>query len=230
MWIDDLERLRKLQATRLKEARELRGFSSASAAARRYNWNVASYVSHENGTRGIGRMYREYARKLRVSPAWLLGHSDDRDSVVRGVIVVGDASVGTWRDRSSGGSSAGSTKTVGVPTDSEYDDDDKFAVRVADASMSKVLPQNSFAICVPVPEGARLRIEQIVYVERTRDGLVEMSLRRVSAVTANGKATLSTHPTDARQRQDISFPSTRSEERLRIVGNMVGKYEDYPHS
>lgn len=75
---DVIERLRKLQAARLREARKLRGFKSARAAQLHYGWSSA-YGSHENGTRGIGRMYLEYARNFRVKPAWLLGHSVERD-------------------------------------------------------------------------------------------------------------------------------------------------------
>jgi hypothetical protein len=72
------EGLRKVQAERLREARKLRGFPTARAAQLRYGWSSA-YSSHENGTRGIGRAYREYARKFAVNPAWLLGHSEQRD-------------------------------------------------------------------------------------------------------------------------------------------------------
>ena len=72
------EGLRKLRAERLREARKLRGFPSARAAQLRYGWSSA-YSNHENGTRGIGRAYREYARKFAVNPAWLLGHSEERD-------------------------------------------------------------------------------------------------------------------------------------------------------
>ena len=70
-----------LQASRLREARELCGFKSASATAERFGWPVPTYVSHENGTRDIGRKYREYAKTFRVNPAWLLGHSDERGSI-----------------------------------------------------------------------------------------------------------------------------------------------------
>jgi hypothetical protein len=68
----------ELQASRLREARKLRGFKSASLAAQRFGWPVPTYVSHENGTRGIGRRYQEYAKQFRVNPAWLLGHSAER--------------------------------------------------------------------------------------------------------------------------------------------------------
>jgi len=71
--------LRKLQATRLREARKRCGFPSARAAQLHYGWSSA-YPSHENGTRGIWRMYMEYARRFEVRPEWLLGHSQKRDA------------------------------------------------------------------------------------------------------------------------------------------------------
>jgi hypothetical protein len=68
----DEDRLRALQADRLPEARQLRGFKSANGAAKSFGWSSA-YISHENGTRGIGRQYLEYALAFRVHEAWLLG-------------------------------------------------------------------------------------------------------------------------------------------------------------
>lgn len=38
---------------RLKKMRVKRGFASATSAARTYGWNLNTYRSHENGTRGI---------------------------------------------------------------------------------------------------------------------------------------------------------------------------------
>lgn len=75
---DEDDELRQLQAARLREARQLRGFPSARAAQLHFGWSSA-YGHHENGIRGIGRMYRDYARKFGVNPAWLLGHSEERD-------------------------------------------------------------------------------------------------------------------------------------------------------
>jgi hypothetical protein len=74
----DNARLRELQAVRLRDACQLRGFKSAGEAAKSYGWSSA-YISHENGTRGIGRAYLDYARSFTVNPARLLGHSDERD-------------------------------------------------------------------------------------------------------------------------------------------------------
>lgn len=227
MWETEVERLRKLQAARLREARELRGFRTSSAAARRYGWPVPTYVSHENGTRGIGRKYREYAKKLRVNPTWLLGHSDERDAVVKGVAVVADAAVGTWREAASGGLEQESNqRVISAPG---RDGDDRFAVRLADASMNRAFPQGSFAICEHVEEKEEFVVGQVLYVERTRGGMTELSLRRISAVNARGMV-LSTYSVDPRIRQELTYsasPRAGSDERITLIGRVVGKYEDF---
>jgi|SRR5215813_3106822 len=69
---------RQLQAARLKQAREKRGFKSARAAALRFHWNPMMYTKHEAGERGIGRAVRKYASALGVDEAWLLGLKEDR--------------------------------------------------------------------------------------------------------------------------------------------------------
>lgn len=226
MWESEVDRLRKLQAARLKEARKLRGFRSARAAAQRFGWPAPTYGSHENGTRGIGRMYREYAKKLRVNPAWLLGHSDERDSIVRGVAVVADVAIGTWRERQPHHGPPRIARNVGIPSRQDSDETDKFAVRIADASMNKEFPQGAFAICVHCDEDTLLRVGQVVYIERVRDGLMELSLRRVTSANA-GSCRLSTYSHDPKLRQDVAVPPTRADERIRVLGIVVGKYEDF---
>lgn len=60
-------------ADRLKRAREGAGYDNATDAARRYGWNVPTYLSHENGSRGItASKASDYGRAFRVSPEWIL--------------------------------------------------------------------------------------------------------------------------------------------------------------
>ena len=58
---------------RLRIARQNAGFEDAASAARAYGWNVHTYRSHENGTRGIpAQAARRYARMFKVSAGWIL--------------------------------------------------------------------------------------------------------------------------------------------------------------
>lgn len=58
---------------RLKSAREKAGFESAKAAAEAMGAAVATYIQHENGTRGFpAKAAEKYATFLRTTPEWLL--------------------------------------------------------------------------------------------------------------------------------------------------------------
>lgn len=60
-------------ASRLRAARAAAGFDSAKSAAEAMGVPVASYVQHENGSRGFKRDRAEqYARRFRTTPEWLL--------------------------------------------------------------------------------------------------------------------------------------------------------------
>lgn len=69
------------RAARLRQAREAAGFPSAAAAARAIGAKEITYTSHENGQRGLrpGPAAR-YARKFKVSAAWLLTGQGPRDA------------------------------------------------------------------------------------------------------------------------------------------------------
>lgn len=70
------------QASRLRQAREMRGFATAKAAAKRFGFNYNTYSQHERGQAGITRAAKDYARAYKVREAWLLtgdGEPDDID-------------------------------------------------------------------------------------------------------------------------------------------------------
>lgn len=58
---------------RLKKARRDAGFENAVDAARAFGWGVSTYVSHENGTRGLKPDVADrYAKAFKVPAEWLL--------------------------------------------------------------------------------------------------------------------------------------------------------------
>lgn len=67
---------------RLRRARIEAGFQDGTEAARRFGWPAPTYLSHENGSRGVkGDRIRDYARAFRVSPEWLMfGGAEPPDS------------------------------------------------------------------------------------------------------------------------------------------------------
>jgi len=60
-------------AERLKTLREARRYETATDAARAYGWKITTYISHENGARGITRKVAErYARAFHSTPEHIL--------------------------------------------------------------------------------------------------------------------------------------------------------------
>jgi hypothetical protein len=73
-------------ADRLRHARRLAGYKTATDAAVAMGVAISTYVSHENSARGLGRGAELYARFYRVSLDWLVaGRGEPRslDSRVR---------------------------------------------------------------------------------------------------------------------------------------------------
>jgi DNA-binding XRE family transcriptional regulator len=58
---------------RLQKARQEAGYENAVDAARAFGWGQSTYISHENGTRGLKPTIAErYAKAFRVTPEWIL--------------------------------------------------------------------------------------------------------------------------------------------------------------
>lgn len=63
----------ELRAARLRQARAHAGFEEATEAAARFGWIVSTYLSHENGTRGIKpTVAKKYAKAFKISLSWLM--------------------------------------------------------------------------------------------------------------------------------------------------------------
>lgn len=60
------------RATRLRQARQDKGFETAAAAADAFGWNRNTYASNENGNAPFSyRRAKDYAAAFGVSPEWL---------------------------------------------------------------------------------------------------------------------------------------------------------------
>ena len=81
---------------RLQQARAKRNFEQAVDAARAYGWKESTYISHENGIRGLKpAVAKRYAKAFKVTPEWLLygdtrrADAPDQAKVVRVIGYVG---------------------------------------------------------------------------------------------------------------------------------------------
>lgn len=209
-------------AERLKRARMARGFSSAREAARHHGWNEVTYASHENGIRGLRvATARVYAKAFSIPLGDLLGTGGSTQQLEQpstvGVKVLGDSAMGLWRDKSI--LSETGERVLTVPDDYPKQ---RFALKVADQSINKVLLPGEFAICEPV-DLVEIKPGHLIAIRRLQGGLVETSIRRVSDVAGHTLKT-SGHSTDARYG---ALAELRIGSGAEVLGRVVGKYADF---
>lgn len=167
-------------SNRLKEARIKCGYDSAKAAAEAMNISVATYIQHENGTRGIPASRAErYARFFRVAPEWILyGKRPVLESVPLGpqLSLKGTVAAGVWLEAEEMLTDEWETFTGRADVRSPIAD--RFGLRVQGDSMNEIYPPGTILECVryygdePIANGRR------VIVERTCvDGLKEATVK-----------------------------------------------------
>ena len=158
-------------ATRLKEAREKEGYSSAKAAAEAMGLAVATYIQHENGSRGYpATKAQKYARFFRTTPEWLLYGTKKGDTVIPvdgpTLYIVGNVAAGVWveaweiqpEDR---------TAFMGRP-DVSAPADQRFGVMVAGESMNLIYPPGTILECVSAMANVTIASGKRVIVQRRR--------------------------------------------------------------
>lgn len=133
---------------RLTQARERAGYENAVDAANAYGWTKSTYISHENGTRGLRPdVARRYAKAFRVKAEWLLygdspgertkSRPDKRDTIVvplLSMVSAGKLSEAVIDD---------ADDTIAV---SGLGKGDFLALRVVGDSMNRVSPEGSVII------------------------------------------------------------------------------------
>ena len=214
----------------LRKARAARGFRSATAAAKRYGWKVPTYISHENGTRGIRGIPKEAAQKYaaafgNVSEHALMGTAtgDDKgQGIATNVIVVGEAAMGIWRDLGLAEQPGEKHRMLSVPGPAG-----RRAVRVVDDSVNLSILPGEFAVYVALnPVHPDVSDGALVLIDRRRGGLLERSIRRVE-MRSDGKMRLSTHSSVAKLAEALSYPSPKSGDEITLVGRIIGKYVEF---
>lgn len=219
----------KTPAETLRSARAAAGFKSAAEAAKHHDWKVSTYTSHENGTREISKAAaRRYARAFRLNEGVLLGFGGGAADVggERVIHVIGETAVGLWRDISLEASEE-PRATIRLP-DIGKSGRRRQAVRAADNSANRAIPEGEYAIWEPLApdEIGDLPIGSMVVIDRIRGSLRERTLRRVRDKSGS-KIELACHSTEKRFAESISYPSTKSGEKIEIIGRIVGKYAEF---
>lgn len=165
---------------RLKTARKKSGYSSAKAAAEAMGVPVATYIQHENGSRGFPADRAErYAKFFRVAPEWLLYGKDTTVAPTElgpRLFVVGEVAAGVWKEAWQ--VEADEWEAFTGRADLAVPLQQRFGLRVVGDSMNLVYPPGSIVECVhydhhePVPSGKR-----VIVVRTKLDGTLEATVK-----------------------------------------------------
>jgi hypothetical protein len=179
-----------------------------------------TYTSHENGIRGIRKDAAErYGKALGVDPATLLGFNPSTHfDADQGVIVIGAASWGLWRDKRM--FNAQSPAVIEVPR--QPGATARRAVMVADDSVNKVMSSGTFAIFEPLPDLRAVSTGKFVVIRRTQGELEELSVRRVLSAV-DDVVRLAPHSTNPAFKETLTLNLDDLGD-VEVVGIVVGKY------
>lgn len=210
---------------RLRKARIERGYETAADAARAHGWNLVTYASHENGSRGITRTAAlKYAKAFHVPAARLLGLSTSGGPATvstKGVPVLGTAAWGVWRDKRMLMDEEQSAEAY-VPSDTSRIAS-SFGITVDDDSVNRAISRGAVAICEPLhgasiaslPEGA------LIAIRRSNGGLQELTIRRIAEL-GDKAARLSSFSSDARYKEILTVD--HGDDSIDVIGRVVGVY------
>lgn len=169
-------------ASRLKEAREKAGFSSAKEAAQAMGISVPTYVQHENGTRGYpSSRAQRYASFFRTTPEWLLygrGKTNNLSLVALGpqIPLIGVVAGGKWNETST--LDGPSEITFTGRADIEVPMSERFGLKVEGDSMDLVFPSGTTLECVTYWGDKPIENGKFVIVQRRRsDGATETTVK-----------------------------------------------------
>lgn len=209
---------------RLKEARVKAGYESAKSAAEAMGMPVATYIQHENGSRGFpADRAARYAKFFRTTPEWLIYGKASKDKVVTlgpSLFVIGEVQAGVFKqawqkERDEWEAFTGRPDLI-APIQ------ERFGLRVAGDSMNLVYPEGTILECVYyhgreiIPSGKR------VIVQRVRsDGQVEATVKELmrNEDGAEWLVPRSTNPIYHAFRGDQ--PGENDIERVEIIGVVV---------
>lgn len=214
---------------RLRAAREAAGYETAKAAAEAMGASVATYLQHENGTRGFpAQRAQRYARFFKTTPEWLLygrGGEPTHSSadlhvkrVTRLVPVLGEVQAGAW------------TEAADEPPPEEvvpiylagFEGARLFALRIRGPSMDLHYPDGTMIIVCPAAE-IGVREGDHVVVRRHRGSLCETTVKEV--VKDRGGIALWPRSRDPDHQKPIRIEDLRdADDGPEIIGVVVSSY------
>lgn len=225
-----------IMADRLRKARIAAGYSSASDAARAFNWGESGYRHHENGTRPFGvDDAKRYARAFRVNPGWLLAlekvqQAPAEASRERIVEVTGSVAAGVWQETTEWPQSDRFEIVVGP---SPFPRARRFGLRVDGTSMDLIFAPGTLLDCLSIFDlGIEPANGDLVIVERQRaDGMRELTVKEYHC-DDEGRCWLiprSTKP-EFQSPIEVGLRDTdhHNDEYVQVIAFVIGSYQ--PHA
>lgn len=169
-------------AERLKAVREKAGYNTAKDAALAMGASVATYIQHENGTRGFPKdRAQRYARFFRTTPEWLLYGRETGDRTTGAALgpqlaIQGAVAAGVWRERAEYPEEAWETFTGAAAITAPAAQ--RFGLRVEGDSMDLLYPPGTILECVrywgdeQIPNGKR-----VIVCRTNEDDTVETTVK-----------------------------------------------------
>lgn len=145
-------------------------------------------------------------------------------AAAQGLAVLGEVQAGVWREVEI----ADEPKYTPLPigNDPRYSDKAQFALLVRGESMNRIVRDGSYIVCVSWAElGRQPRDNDLVVVERRRDGLVETTLKRIRL--QDQKVILHPDSDDPRWQTPIVLDGSLENDEIAITALVVGKYEAF---
>lgn len=211
-------------AERLVWARKRRFPDSATEAAEAMGIPPPTYLAHENGSRGFGRVKAQrYSEFFRINLEWLLTGKGDPEAkgpntldASGGMSVKGYVQAGTWQE-----SPMESGEIIPVGHDGRYASRTQFALKVVGPSMNKVVEDGSYVVCVAWDGSPREN--DLVIVERRQHGLYEATIKRVRIKGTTVELWPESTDPDPRNQAPLILQSKDGVEVV-IVARVIGKY------
>jgi phage repressor protein C with HTH and peptisase S24 domain len=130
---------------------------------------------------------------------------------------------GVWREAEMGDEPKNPPLPIGI--NPLYPDVTQFALRVQGESMNRVVRDGAYIVCVSWAElGRQPRENDLVVVERRRDGLVETTVKRIK--TIDQQVYLMPDSDDPRWQKPIPLAGGLENDEIVITALVIGKYEN----
>lgn len=230
------------QSDRLRRAREEAGYKSASDAALALDVKYPTYSAHENGSRSFDKTAAtRYARKFKVSPAWLLALDDESRrgpvkvntthpqdlgshtvdfSAAKGLPVLGEVAAGTWLEVDTLADPEHPLFTADIPLDTRYPPGSIYGLQVRGTSINRIAEDGDLLVCLSIDGGFAVVDGALVVVERRRaqQGLLEVTAKRVRIMP---DGTIELHPESADPRWQSPLRLEHDDEQdIRIIARV----------